>query len=129
MVPHRKPTHGNLNGSSAACPAQALLLVVDGDEVHDLEFLFSGGRGDLHLVTNPAVEKRAADGGSRGYQPFFGVGLFAADQLVFDFDVALGIQHQDPRAVPGAVLGNVRKIQHAQVAHAFLELGDTSVDK
>src|SRR5690348_15587927 len=43
MVPHRKPTHGNLNGSSAACPAQALLLVVDGDEVHDLEFLFPAG--------------------------------------------------------------------------------------
>src|SRR5690348_13078089 len=110
MVPHRKPTHGKLSRSSGARPAQALLLVVDGGETHDFEFLFSGRSGNLHLVADPAIEKRPADRGSSGYETFFDVGFFAADELVFNLDVALRVQNYDPGAVAGAVPGNVREI-------------------
>src|SRR5579885_1291775 len=81
--------------------AQGLLAVVNGDETDDLEFLFAGRRGDLDFVADLAIEESTADGRSGGDKALVGVGFLAADELVFDFDVALSVQNDDAGAVAG----------------------------
>jgi hypothetical protein len=80
---------------------------VDGNETDDFEFLFAGGGSDFDFVADFAVEERFADGGGGGDEAFFDVGFLAADELVLDFDVALGVENSEARAVAGAVRWNI----------------------
>lgn len=100
---------------------------MNGDETDDLKFLFAGRRGDLDFVADLAIEESTADGRSGGDKALVGVGFLAADELVFDFDVALSVQNDDAGAVAGTILGNVGEIEHAEIAHALFELADAGV--
>ena len=108
--------------------ARWLLAVVDGDEADEFKFLFAGGGDNFDFVADLAVEEGFADGGGGGDETLLGVGFLAADERVFDFGVALQVQNGEARAVSGAVLGDIGKVQHAEIAHALLEMGDLEVD-
>jgi len=101
---------------------------VNGNEADDFEFLLAGRGGDFDFVADFAVEERLADRRGGGDQALFDVGFLAADELVLDFDVTLGVQDDEARAVAGAVRGNIGEIQHAQIAHALFEMGDLEID-
>lgn len=103
-------------------------LFVNGDKTHDFKFFFASRRGDLHFITDPAIEKSAADGRSGGDETLFGVGFLAADELVFDLKVALEVKHNNARTITGTVLGDVGEVEHAKIAHALFELADFGVD-
>src|SRR6266851_5145870 len=107
---------------------EELLAVVDGDEADDFKFLLAGGRGNFDFVADLAVEEGFADGGSGGDETLLGVGFFGAHEGVFDFCVALEVQNGEARAVAGAVLRDIGEVQHAEVAHALLEMADLEVD-
>ena len=102
-------------------------FVVNGDETYDFELLFSGWGGNLDLIANFAIEERFADRRGGGDEAFFGVGLLGAHKAVLDLNVALGIEHDDPRAVARAIPGDVAQIEHAEIAHTLFELGDARV--
>ena len=103
-------------------------FVVNGDEANDFKFLFASGCGNLHFVANLPVEQRAADGRSGGDETLFDVGFFAADELVFDLNVALHVKHNNTRTIAGAVFGYVGEIEHAEITHALFKLADFGVD-
>src|ERR1700747_665703 len=98
----------------------SLLQLVNCLKLDDFELLASGGRGDLHFVADFAIQKRAADGRSGGDKPLFDISLFAADQLVLDAYILLGIDDHDLGAESGSVGGDIGQVQHTQIAHAFL---------
>src|ERR1700730_432775 len=106
-----------------------LLVLVNGDEANDFKFLLAGWGGNLNFIANFAVEQRLADGRGRGDHSLFDVSLFGAYELVFDFDLALDVQHDDARTVTGTILRDVAEIEHAEIAHAPFELADAGVDE
>jgi len=107
----------------------ALHVFVDCDEFDDFEG-FSAGRGrDLDFIADLAVEKSLANRRGCGDEAFFGVNFFAADELVLDLDVFVGIENENSGAVTGTIFGNVGEIQHSEVAHAFFQLADAGVDE
>ena len=101
---------------------------MDGDEADDFKFLFAGRSGDFDFVADLAIEEGLANGRGGGDETLFGVGFLGTDKLVFDLYVALGVEHGESGTVTGAILGNVGEIEHAEIAHALLELGDTGVN-
>src|SRR5579859_427257 len=105
-----------------------LSLFVNGEKADDFEFFLAGGSEDLDLVADLAIEQSAADGRGGGDHSPFNVGFFTADELVFDFEALLDVNHDDARAIAGTVFRNVGEVQHAEVAHTFLELADFGVD-
>src|SRR6267154_971021 len=118
ISPHKRPTG----------TARRLLAVVNGDQTDEFK-LFLARRGDnFDFVANLAVEQGLADGRSCGDKAFLGVGFLAAHQGVVNLFIALQIQHRETRAVAGAVLRNIGEVQHAEIAHALLEMGDLEVD-
>jgi len=102
---------------------------VDGDEADDFKFLFARGRRDFDFVADLAVEQGLADGRSGGDEALLGVDFLTADERVFDFCVALYVEHSEPRAISRAILRDIGEVQHAQIAHALLEMGDLEVDE
>jgi hypothetical protein len=106
-----------------------LLVLVNGDEANDFKFLLAGWGGNLNFIANFAVEQRLADGRGRGDHSLFDVSLFGAYELVFDFDLALDVQHDDARTVTGTILWDVAEIEHAEIAHALFELADAGVNE
>src|SRR5450432_4104373 len=104
-------------------------ILVDGHQADYLEFLFTGGSGDLDFVAHFAVKQGLADRRSGGDEAVLGVGFLGTHQLVFDFDVFLGIEHGQTGAVAGAVLGDVGQVEHAQIAQALFQLADAGVYK
>ena len=101
---------------------------MNGDETHDFKFFFASRRGDLHFIANLTIEKSTADGRSSGDETLFGVGLLAADELVFDLNVALQVKYNYAGTIAGTVLGDVGEVEHAEIAHALFELADFGVD-
>src|SRR6266852_1205210 len=99
--PHRRPTRLR---SRTPGTARWLLALVNGDEANDFKFFLARGCCDFDFVADLAVKQRLADRRSLGDDTLFGVGFLAADKRVFYFCVALHVQHNDARAVAGAVL-------------------------
>src|SRR5262249_18634714 len=106
-----------------------LLELVNRLKLDDLELLRARWGSYLHLVADSAVQKRAPNWRRGRDQPLFGVGLFAADQLVLDLDVLFHVQHHDPRPKAGAIGWDVAQIKHPQVAKPLFELTDTRADE
>ncbi len=100
---------------------------MNGDEANDFEFFLASGGGNLHFIANLTIQKRATDGRSGGDKTLFDVGFFAADELVFDLNVALQVKYKYAGAVARTVPGNVTEIEHAKIAHALLEIADLGV--
>src|SRR5579863_1256824 len=125
IIPHRRPLPLPL-----VTPGKALglLILMDGDEANHLEFFLPRRRGDLYLVADLAIQQRFANRRSRRNVALFRVGFLAAHQLVFDLHFAVDVEHDDPRAIPGAVFRDIAEVEHAQVAHAPLQLPDARVD-
>ena len=109
--------------------AAKLLVFVDGNKTHNFKFLGPGRSGYFYFVAHFAIEQSPADGRGGGDKTLLGVGFFRADQLVFDLDVAVCIQHNDAGAVAGTIFGDIGEVEHAEIAHALFKLADASVDE
>src|SRR5260370_18718573 len=107
---------------------ERLLAVVDGEEADNFKFFLARGRGNFDFVADLAVEQGLADRRSRGDEPLIGVSFLAAHQRIFDFRVALEVHNGEPGTVSRAVLGDIAEVHHAEIAHAFLEMGNLEVD-
>ena len=81
--------------------------------------------GVCTLTSSPTFCPRSAFPIGRGgrNQSQRDVRFLGADQLVFDLDGFLGVQHPDARAVSGAVGGNIIQVQHAEIAQALSSIG------
>src|SRR5579871_386742 len=96
--------------------------VMDGGELEDLQFLGSARTLHPSHVTHFLSQQGASDGGGRGNFPVRGVCLFAGNQIVRDFFVALGIQHNNRRAEPDPIVRDLGEINHGHLRQAFLQL-------
>src|SRR5262249_31081224 len=91
-------------------PASSFLFLVNCDEANYFERLLSRRCGDLDFVPDLTVQKSSTDRRSRGDKASLCINFLAAYELVFDFYVAFGVQHNDTRAIAGAILRNVGEI-------------------
>src|SRR4029077_344504 len=97
-------------------------VLVNRFQTNQLEFFYTRRRLHLYFVAFPPTQQGPADRRSRGDQSLRRVGFFAGHQLVFNFGGFVHVAQPNARPVSSAIVRNIAEIQHAEIAHALLEL-------